>query len=1695
MRLIQRPHARLRCTVLRDSALLATFLATAATAAPPPPAGTDPAAPGTIAYFDERFEAAVEAWRPLIADKNAGGVLLYRFALALDRSGGAEAEVKKIRRRSRKALEKSLAEGGGPVECCYLANLMDDEDRAGAARLATGCFSKFRDRASRDDVETTYFLARLAAYDETLVAERESLLNLAIRADEAHPKELRRWIDDVFDDLGALLVEAQKLDEAIAVYGRGLAAKPGDLDLLKGRGRAYWQASRNSEAEADFRAVLEKAPRDAQSLTDLGFVLWAQDRNGQAVEAFRKALDLGDRRSTLYNGLGLALNDDGDAAGAVQAYREAIRLDPRWARPRLNLAKLLLDQGNLVAAEKEAAQAVRLEPGDLEFCRVLADARVRRGDVDGAAQAYRDAIAAKAPEAEALAAMGDVLTQAGRPGEALEPLRRAVRLDEAMGKWHRYLGSAYEAMKRFDEAEAAYREAIRIDPKEATYHAYLGSLVQDLRRDEEALKEFAVAEELAPSYGFVVEQTAVILSARKGAPAVLDYLGPRLERFKDNGAVLRRYAIACHETGRLEEAERVLRQAVAAVPGYDLSHDSLAVVLDDAGRRDAAIDAVRQGLREIPASANLQFRLGMLLSEAGRPAEAEASLRKAVEIDPRLATAWNSLGAVLDQLGRTSDSIPAFERAVELRQGFTLARLNLAKAYRRAGRREDSIAAFRKALEEDPKIADAWSLLAEQLLQAGRLDEATEALDRGLSIEPKHPGLRNVLGDLLLARKDEDRALQAYHEAQEVAAGNDYPFRKESDVLDARQDYVQELDLLERWLARFPESAYALRQKGIVLSRTGRHAESREAFRAAIALSEKDWLAWTGVGDAEFNEGRLEPAREAYARAVSLNASSAASRGALAETLKRLGREEEAIAEYRKAIEVGDRAKYRVSLAEMLRRRGGSEEAEALLREPLERAASPPSDADRGLLGRALADLYEATSRPAKAVPLMEGIVSANPTDLAARRELARALRGAGRLEQAAKVLEDLLALDADDQEALAMLRALPKGVADVETFLRTIRPAPLEIDPFDAREALARFKPDDPRLAELLKGRSLAGIDHLQVEVREGGLLTQTTNQILWPLDRATADAYGEYRIAWKPAREQLEVHRARVHLPDGRVLDAAPEAYHRVSPSDTTTQNVYSDRQILVISLPQVQPGAAIDVEFTRKMKSTLTDQQWWLSWAFQSSSPYLRSGLTIRTAKGSPLAYGSVGTVPKPEVREDGARVVYRWDMSHLPGLREETNGPPMENLRASVQVTSYESWDAVARWYQGLIRNQYDLDSAARVEIEGLIKDVKDPVERVRRLYDHLQQTVRYVAVELGISSYQPHRASETLRNRYGDCKDRGTLLIAMLKVAGIRALPALVGTRESGAIVHAAPNPGQFNHLVVYLPELVLPGQESGGRPDRAGGSFIDATTEHNDLGVLPAGVQGIEAFVVEEGKGRFIRTSTSSPSWNLRALKRLVDVQADGSARLTDDATAHGHFATRFRETLSGYDERGRKDLVIKSVRDEFPGATDIEFTLTGADRPGSPPRDYETFRVPGFVKSVGNSWVLSLEVLDIIEDLLPITPASERTVDYHAEVPMTQEEEVEIRLPPGRAFTEWPDAVRLEIPQATFTLTLTPVAATSRAASGTRGAVRSGAPGAVLIQGRLVLKERVVPLPAYAPFASLIERARAAGHVTLLAR
>ena len=251
-------------------------------------------------------------------------------------------------------------------------------------------------------------------------------------------------------------------------------------------------------------------------------------------------------------------------------------------------------------------------------------------------------------------------------------------------------------------------------------------------------------------------------------------------------------------------------------------------------------------------------------------------------------------------------------------------------------------------------------------------------------------------------------------------------------------------------------------------------------------------------------------------------------------------------------------------------------------------------------------------------------------------------------------------------------------------------------------------------------------------------------------------------------------------------------------------------------------------------------------------------------------------------------EGDTRVYSFKAAEIAPLLPEPTMPPLGEVLGHVHVSTYKTWDQVASWYAGLAKDQLKPDDEVRRRVAALTKGLTDPADKVRAIYDYVVQRTRYVALEFGIYGYKPRPCALTFARGFGDCKDKATLIVTMLKEAGIPASIVLVRTGMRGEFETEPASLAPFDHAIAYVPSMNL---------------FLDGTAEYTGSTELPPLDRGALVLVVDEtGKGKL----THLPDPDADATRRMRKIDAvlgtDGTAQLDVRTDTSGALAAEERQ-------------------------------------------------------------------------------------------------------------------------------------------------------------------------------------------------
>jgi transglutaminase-like putative cysteine protease/tetratricopeptide (TPR) repeat protein len=386
-------------------------------------------------------------------------------------------------------------------------------------------------------------------------------------------------------------------------------------------------------------------------------------------------------------------------------------------------------------------------------------------------------------------------------------------------------------------------------------------------------------------------------------------------------------------------------------------------------------------------------------------------------------------------------------------------------------------------------------------------------------------------------------------------------------------------------------------------------------------------------------------------------------------------------------------------------------------------------------------------------------------------------------------------------------------------------------------------------------------------------------------------ARQFGVLSFSYASANETPHITLVRVHKQDGSTVDTPVADAIDMPAAVTREAPLYSDLKEKHLPVRSLSTGDTLEYEVQVTIDKAEAPGQFWGAQNFTppGSLIVLAETFTLEVPKDKYLQVWSPNH--KPTITEHDNLRTYRWEQSQLvpaPKTNDQADDAPNANTPKdpdedadgrklpAVAWTTFHSWAEVGDWYRGLSLERAQPTDALRARAAGITKDAKTPEDQVRAIYTFVSTRTRYVGIDFGIGRYQPHPAAEVLANNYGDCKDKDTLLEALLRAQGFHTAPALIGVGITP--VEAVPSPAVFNHVITTVE---LPG----------GRIWLDSTPEVAPYRLLSAAIRDQLALVVPvEGPAALDRTPAAPPYPMSAHFEATGSLDADG--KFTSHITA-----------------------------------------------------------------------------------------------------------------------------------------------------------------------------------------------------------
>jgi tetratricopeptide (TPR) repeat protein len=401
-------------------------------------------------------------------------------------------------------------------------------------------------------------------------------------------------------------------------------------------------------------------------------------------------------------------------------------------------------------------------------------------------------------------------------------------------------------------------------------------------------------------------------------------------------------------------------------------------------------------------------------------------------------------------------------------------------------------------------------------------------------------------------------------------------------------------------------------------------------------------------------------------------------------------------------------------------------------------------------------------------------------------------------------------------------------------------------------------------------------------------GRLTNTHRMIYRIETEAGVQGWSEASVEWEAFYQNVPQIEARVIEPDGSATELDQKTV-----TDVAAQNqgdgTYSDDRLHEAPLPAVSPGSIVEVETICSDKEPYFTAGGAYRNYFQRMVPVVRSRMVVEAPAGTPLQYKTawLPDLATKDATSHGVRRVV-FDQGHLNGWVNEDISLPTDHPRIPwVEFSTGQSWAAIAAAYRQLAAPQIQEDA-----VKSLLpaNPPKDRNALIAMLVASLHQNVRYTGVEFGKARLQPQTSAQILQRHYGDCKDKASLLVAMLRAAGIPAQMALLDAGPGLDVNPDLPGINLFDHAIVYVPA------SEGEAP-----LWIDATAQYTAVGDLPYPDQEREALIIAKDTTGLTLTPKAVPADSVLLETRRFLLADYGPSHAIETSQTSGYIDANYR--------------------------------------------------------------------------------------------------------------------------------------------------------------------------------------------------
>ncbi len=494
--------------------------------------------------------------------------------------------------------------------------------------------------------------------------------------------------------------------------------------------------------------------------------------------------------------------------------------------------------------------------------------------------------------------------------------------------------------------------------------------------------------------------------------------------------------------------------------------------------------------------------------------------------------------------------------------------------------------------------------------------------------------------------------------------------------------------------------------------------------------------------------------------------------------------------------------------------------------------------------------------------------------------------------------------------------------------------------------------------------------------------------------LSHAGVQKYSEIEFEYDPTYQELDIHEIKI-IRGKKIIDGIQiSEFKTIQREQELDRKIFDGRQTTVGFLSDIRQGDIIEFAYTISGQNPALNNHYSETFKTEWSLPVSQFRFRLLWERAGELFYRMHGNDTQPEVLQTDQGFEYLINLDDRQAIEHEDSVPNWFSRGNWIEFSNFSGWEQVVDWALPLYECQEYPDGTWSEFVSEWEKgNSTDPVLQVQEVLRFVQDEVRYLGIEMGVHSLVPHDPSYVLKRRFGDCKDKSLLFLAILRSLGIEAYPALVNTNLKHELDNNLPSVTSFNHVII---QVVIENEIYWFDPTQSYRRGSIASTDPPDFR---------RALVIKSGTGDLVKIRTPKPMEpQLSVEEKFIFSDTDDSVFLEVKTTYKGNEADVLRYRLARESRVERERQYLNYYAKSYPGIKSVKTLEITDDEVDNEIVHHERYRIPDFKRAYEKEF----EAWSITERL-SAPHIQNRKMPYSIPYPMFITHNIELEFPSRR--------------------------------------------------------------------------------------